>query len=84
MDEYKGLSHIRLDFKYHVAVIPKCRRKSLSGKLQQDLGDLFHSLVIQKQSQIVGGHMMIAPPPKHAVSNVIGLINLRAALTCLA
>jgi hypothetical protein len=29
MNEYESLSHIRLDCKYYVGFIPKCRRKTL-------------------------------------------------------
>ena len=29
MDDYESLSHSKWDCKYHVAFIPKCRRKTL-------------------------------------------------------
>ena len=87
MDEYESLSHTRWDCKYHVVFIPKCRRKVLYGKLRKDLGDLFHSLAKQKESRIVEGHMMsdhvhmmIAIPPKYAVSNVVGFIKGKSAI----
>ena len=87
MDEYESLSHTRWDCKYHVVFIPKCRRKILYGKLRKDLGDLFHNLAKQKESRIVEGHMMsdhvhmmIAIPPKYAVSNVIGFIKGKSAI----
>ena len=87
MDEYESLSHTRWECKYHVVFIPKCRRKVLYGKLRKDLGDLFHSLAKQRESRIVEGHMMsdhvhmmIAIPPKYAVSNVIGFIKGKSAI----
>ena len=87
MDEYESLSHTKWDCKYHLVFIPKCRRKVLYGKLRQHLGELFHSLAKQKESRIEEGHMlsdhvhmMIAIPPKYAVSNVIGFIKGKSAI----
>ena len=60
---------------YHVVFIPKCRRKTLYGQLRQHLGEVFRKLATQKESRIEEGHllpdhvhMMIAIPPKYAVS----------------
>ena len=87
MDQYESLSHTRWDCKYHVVFIPKCRRKVLFGKLRNELGAIFHNLAKQKESRIVEGHMMtdhvhmmIAIPPKFAVSNVIGFIKGKSAI----
>lgn len=87
MDEYESLSHTKWDCKYHVVFIPKCRRKTLYGKLRVHLGDVFHQLARQKESQIEEGHlmadhvhMMIAIPPKYAVSQVIGYIKGKSAI----
>ena len=87
MDEYESLSHTKWECKYHVVFIPKCRRKMLYGKLRVHLGELFHQLARQKESRIEEGHlmgdhvhMMIAIPPKYAVSNVIGYIKGKSAI----
>ena len=87
MDEYASLSHTKWECKYHVVFIPKCRRKVLYGKLRQHLGEVFHELAKQKESRIEEGHllsdhvhMMIAIPPKYAVSNVIGYIKGKSAI----
>jgi putative transposase len=52
-----------------------------------DLGEVFHQLVKQKESRIEEGHlrsdhvhMMIAIPPKYAVSQVIGYIKGKSAI----
>ncbi len=45
MDEYENLSHTKC--KYHVVFIPKCRRKTLYGKLRVHLGEVFHQLAKQ-------------------------------------
>ena len=87
MDEYKSLSHTRWECKYHVVFIPKCRRKTLYGQLRRYLGEVFRRLAEQKESRIEEGHlmpdhvhMMIAIPPKYAVSQVVGYIKGKSAM----
>jgi putative transposase len=87
MDKYESLSHTKWECKYHVVFIPKCRRKVLYEQIRRDLGELFHQLAKQKESRIEGGHllsdhvhMMIAIPPKYAVSQVIGYIKGKSAI----
>src|SRR5246127_5703266 len=79
MDEHESLNHSKWECKYHVVFIPKCRRKTLYMQLRQYLGEVFRKLAEQKESRIEEGHllsdhvhMMIAIPPKYAVSQVIG------------
>ena len=67
--------------------ILKCRRKSLYGELRRHLGEVFRQLAGQKESRIEEGHwmpdhvhMMIAIPPKHAVSQVVGYIKGKSAI----
>ena len=66
---------------------PKRRRKVLYGELRQQLKAIFHELARQKECQILEGHlmpdhvhMMIAIPPKHAVSQVIGYLKGKSAI----
>ncbi len=87
MDKYGSLSHTAWDCKYHVIFIPKRRRRTLYGELRQHLGEVFRKLASQKESEIVEGHlmpdhvhMMIAIPPKYAVSQVIGFIKGKSAI----
>ena len=87
MDEYESLSHTRWDCKYHVVFIAKCRRKALYGELRRHLGEVFKKLAAQKESRIEEGHlmpdhvhMMIAIPPKYAVSQVVGYIKGKGAI----
>ena len=88
MDQtYQSLSHARWDCKYHVVFVPKRRRKVLYGELRQQLGSIFHGLARQKECQILEGHllvdhvhMVIAIPPKHAVSSVIGFLKGKSAV----
>jgi putative transposase len=87
MDKYESLSHTKWECKYHVVFIPKCRRKVLYERIRRDLGELFHQLAKQQESRIEEGHllcdhvhMMIAIPPKYAVSQVIGYIKGKSAI----
>ena len=87
MDKYESLSHTKWECNYHVVFIPKCRRKVLYEQIRRDLGELFHQLAKQKESRIEEGHlmsdhvhMMIAIPPKYAVSQVIGYIKGKSAI----
>jgi putative transposase len=87
MDEFESLSHTKWTGKYHVVFIPKGRRKALYGTLRPHLGEVFRALAQQKESRIEEGHlladhvhMMIAIPPKYAVSQVIGYIKGKSAI----
>lgn len=87
MDEAESLSHSRWDCKYHVVFIPKCRRKTLYVQLRRHLGEVFRKLAEQKESRILEGHLMpdhvhmlIAIPPKFAVSQEIGFIKGKSAI----
>ena len=87
MDEAGNLNHTKWECKYHVVFIPKCRRKVLYGELRRYLGEVFRALAVQKESRIEEGHlmpdhvhMMIAIPPKYAVSQVVGFIKGKSAI----
>jgi len=87
MDRTESLSHSKWECKYHVVFIPKRRRKTLYETLRRHLGEVFHRWAGQKESRIEEGHvmpdhvhMLIAIPPKYAVSQVIGYIKGKSAI----
>ena len=87
MDDQSSLSHTRWECKYHIVWIPKYRRKVLYKQIRRHLGEVFHSLAAQRESQIVQGsiaidhvHMCISIPPKYAVSQVVGYIKGKSAI----
>jgi len=87
MNDGESLRHTRWECKYHVIFIPKCRRKTLYVELRRHLGEVFRNLAEQKESRIEEGHllpdhvhMLIAIPPKYAVSQVIGFIKGKSAI----
>jgi len=88
MREYQSLSHTKWNCKYHIVFIPKRRKKVIFGKLRKRLGQVFHELAKQKGCEIVEGHLMsdhvhmcISIPPKYAISNVVGFIKGKSAIS---
>jgi len=87
VSDYSSLNHTKWECKYHIVFIPKCRRKSLYGKVRRHLGELFHELARQRESQVLEGHlcldhvhMMMRIPPKLSVSHVVGYIKGKSAI----
>jgi putative transposase len=87
MNNEESLSHSTWECKYHIVWIPKYRRKVLYGQVRKHLGEVFHSLASQRESQIVEGHiavdhvhMYISIPPKYAVAYVVGYIKGKSAI----
>ncbi len=88
MKEFQSLCHTKWDCKYHIVFIPKYRKKQLYGKIRKYLGEFFHELAKNKESKVVEGHicvdhihMCISIPPKYAVSNVVGYIKGKSAIS---
>ena len=88
MKNYRSLNHTRWDCKYHVVFIPKRRKKQIYGVLRKHLGEVFHELARQKECKIEEGHLhldyvhiCISIPPKYAVSNVVGYIKGKSAIS---
>jgi putative transposase len=88
MKDYRSLNHTRWDCKYHVVFIPKRRKKQIYGVLRKHLGEVFHELARQKECRIEEGrlhldhvHMCIGIPPKYAVSDVVGYIKGKSAIS---
>ena len=87
MDKYESLSHTKWERKYHIVFIPKCRRRALYAELRKPLIEVFRDLARQKESKIEEGHLMpdhvhmlLAIPPKFAVSQVVGYIKGKSAI----
>ncbi len=87
MNDVQNFSHTAWDCKYHVVWIPKYRKKLLYGQLRKHLGEVLRELARRKESVIVEGHLMadhvhmlIAIPPKYAVSQVVGFMKGKSAI----
>jgi putative transposase len=87
MNNYSKLNHTTWDCKYHLIWIPKYRKKLIYGNLRKYLGEIFRELALQKESNIIEGHLMgdhvhllISIPPKYSVSQVVGYIKGKSAI----
>ena len=87
MDEYQSLSHTKWECKYHVVLIPKYRRKVLSGQRRSHWGEVVRELARQKESRIEAGHlqadhvhMVLSGPPKYAGAQVGGYLKGKSAI----
>lgn len=87
MKSNESLSHSSWECKYHVVWIPKYRRKVLYGEIKRHLGEIFHTLAHQRESEILEGHiakdhvhMYLSIPPKYSVSQVVGYLKGKSAI----
>ena len=87
MDNAQSLCHSKWECKYHIVWIPKGRRKTVYGRIQQDLGDYLHSLARQKECTILEGHLqpdhihiLISIPPKYSVAQIMGFLKGKSAI----
>ncbi len=87
MHHRETLNHTSWECKYHVVWIPKYRRKVIYDQLRKYLGSTFKELAVQKESNILEGHlrsdhvhMLISIPPNYTVSQVVGFIKGKSAI----
>ena len=84
---YSSLSHSKWDCKYHIVFVPKYRKKILYGKIRSFLKSIFHELSLNKNCEILGGHMVqdhvhmiISIPPKYSVAEIVGYLKGKSAI----
>ena len=82
-----SLSHTRWNCKYHIVFIPKYRRKEIYGKIREDIGKILRTLCEYKEVEIIEAHamkdhihMLLAIPPKLAVSSFMGYLKGKSSL----
>ncbi len=87
MHEWKNLSHVRWECKYHVVFIPKYRKKVLFKRLRRKIVEIFRDLARQRGVEILEGHLMpdhvhllLSIPPKFSVSHTIGFLKGKSAV----
>ncbi|MDX2504160.1 MAG: IS200/IS605 family transposase [Gammaproteobacteria bacterium] len=88
MKVQSSLNHTVWECKYHIVWIPKYRKKIIYRDLRQYLGTLFKDLAMRKECKIEEGHLMadhvhilISIPPKHSVSQIVGFIKGKSAIS---
>ena len=81
MKDYKRLSHVVYDFKYHIVWCPKYRFQILKGDIGRTVRDIIRQLCDWKDIEIFEGRVMIdhihlvaSIPPKYGVSEDIMLV----------
>ena len=87
MHEWKSLSHVRWECKYHVVMIPKYRRKVFYGRLRHQIGPILRDLCRQRGVELLEGHAMpdhihlcLSIPPKYSVAHTIGFLKGKSAV----
>ena len=87
MHDWKSLSHVRWDCKYHVVFIPKYRKRVMYGKLRTKIGEIIRDLCRQKSLELLEGHAMpdhthlcLSIPPKYSVAHSIGFLKGKSAV----
>jgi putative transposase len=86
MDD-SSLSHTKWNCQYHIVFIPKYRRKTMFGKVKEDMREILRTLCKYKKVEIVEGavsadhvHMCLSIPPKMSVSSFMGYLKGKSAL----
>ena len=87
MHEWRSLSHVRWECKYHVVFTPKYRRKVFYGGMRQRIGTIIRELCRQKGIELLEGHAMpdhihlvLSIPPKFSVANTVGFLKGKSAV----
>ncbi len=86
MDD-SSLAHERWKCQYHIVFIPKYRRKTLYGKVKDEVREILKTLCEYKKVEIIGGavksyhvHLCVSIPPKLAISDFMGYLKGKSAL----
>jgi len=87
MKDWKRLSHVKWDCKYHVIFVPKYRKKQFYGSLRKEIGGILRELFEHRQTEVLEGHampdhlhMVVSIPPKYSIAEVIGYVKGKSAI----
>ncbi len=87
MREWKTLSHVKWECKYHTVFVSTCRHKTIYGKVRKKIAGIIRNLCEQKVIELLEGHAMpdhvhlcLTIPPKFSVSHTIGFIKGKSAI----
>ena len=87
MHDWKSLSHVRWECKYHIVIIPKYRKRALYGQFRNRVGEVIRDLCRQRGVELLEGHLMgdhihmcLSIPPKFSVAFVIGFVKGKSAV----
>ncbi len=87
MHDWRSLSHVRWECKYHVVIVPKYRHKVFYGKMRSRIGSLLRDLCRQRGVELLEGyampdhiHLCLSIPPKFSVAHTIGFLKGKSAV----
>jgi putative transposase len=87
VNDWKVLSHVKWECKYHLIMVPKYRKRLIYGKLKREIGTVLRELFRQKGVEVLEGHAMadhvhvcVSIPPKLSVSEVVGFVKGKSAI----
>ena len=87
MKDIYSLSHTKWNCKYHIVFAPKYRRKIFYGEKKLEIGKILRELCKWKGVNIIEAevcpdhvHMLVAIPPKMAVSWFMGFLKGKSSL----
>ena len=87
MRDWRSLSHVRWECKYHLVIIPKYRQKIFYGKMRRQIGGILRDLCRQRGVDVLEGHAMadhihmcLSIPPKYSVAHAIGFLKGKSAV----
>jgi len=82
-----SLSHTKYKCYYHIAFIPKYRKKVLFGQIRESIKEIIKKLCAYKHVEILSGyvcidhvHLVVSIPPKMSVSEFVGYLKGKSAL----
>ena len=86
-NDINSLAHTSWNCKYHIVFAPKYRRKVFFGEKRKEIGAILRQLCEWKGVKIIEAevcpdhvHMLVAIPPKYAVSSFVGFLKGKSSL----
>lgn len=86
-NDINSLAHTSWNCKYHIVFAPKYRRKVFFGERRKEIGAILRQLCEWKGVKIIEAevcpdhvHMLVAIPPKYAVSSFVGFLKGKSSL----
>ena len=87
MKDWQSQSHVKWECKYHVVILPKCRKKRNFKENRRKIGKIVRELCRQKGIEILEGnaasdhiHLLLSVPPKFSIAMTIGYLKGKSAV----
>ena len=86
-NDYESLTHTKWRCQDHIVLTPKYRRQIIYGKYKTEIGKILRTICERYDVEIIEAqacpdhiHMLVAIPPKMAVSRFMGILKGKSAL----